>query len=263
MDDLLSRVFDHQGTFAVFVTLLLLILPEVGYRVGLRLYAAGDEARKSQLGALQGALLGMLGLLLGFTFSMAVERYDQRRQLVVIEANAIGTAWLRAGLLPGEHPQPVKDLLRDYVDVRLRAPQALRDPALLNEGLRRSAEIQATLWRHAEASAKEEPNDITATFIESMNSVIDTHAERLAASRRRIPTGVWLILVLVAAVGCWTSAYASGSQGVRSGFTSALLPLLIAVLILLIFDLTNERHGIIGVSQQPLIDLQSAIRREP
>jgi hypothetical protein len=212
------------------------------------------------VGVIQGALLGILGLLLGFTFSMAIERYDQRRELVVNEANAIGTAWLRAGLLPGEHPQPTRDLLRDYVDVRLRVPAALRDPALLTEGLRRSAEIQAALWQHAEASAKEEPNDITATFIEAMNAVIDIDAERLAASRNRIPAGVWLILVLVAAVGCGTSAYAAGSQGVRSAFSSVLLPLLITAVILLIFDLTNERHGIIGVSQQPLTDVRNAIQ---
>ena len=127
-------------------------------------------------------------------------------------------------------------------------------------GLRRRAEIESMLWRHAEAGAKEAPNDITTTFLETLNDMIDTDAARVAESRNRIPPGVWLILVFVAAVGCWTAAYGAGADGVRSLLTSVLLPLLVIVVMLLIFDLNNERHGAISVSQQPLIDLQNSIR---
>jgi hypothetical protein len=204
-------------------------------------------------------VLGILGLLLGFTFSMAIERYDGRRALVIDEANAIRTTWLRAGLLPEAHRKEVKDLLRDYLGIRLNSRAALRDPAKMTEGLRRSAEIQSTLWRHAEASAVEEPNDITATFFDPLNDLIDVDTERLAASRNRIPAGVWIILGLVAVVGCVMSSYAAGFSGVRSPFTNVVLPLLLSGVMLLIFDLTNERHGFIDVSLQPLIDLQRLI----
>ena len=112
---------------------------------------------QSQIGVIQGAVLGILGLLLGFTFSMAVERYDRRRDLVLQEANAIEITWLRASLLPDSHRQVVRDLLRDYVDIRLRYAVALREPVVLAEGLRRSAEIHATLWQHAEAAASGRP----------------------------------------------------------------------------------------------------------
>jgi len=260
MADVLLRAFDHEWVLALAVSVILLAVAEAGCRSGRRLFEARDEARRSQIGVVQAAMLGMLGLLLGFTFSMAAERYDTRRGLVVQEANTIGTTWLRASLLPEPHPGAVKDLLREYVDVRIRAREALSDPARLSEGLRRSSEIQSTLWQHAEAAAREAPNDITSTFVTTLNDVIDTDAERVAAMRNRIPVVVWLILVVVAAAGCWTSAYAAGANGVRTALTSVFLPALITVVILLIADLTSERRGIIHVSQQPLIDLQNAIR---
>jgi hypothetical protein len=262
MDNLLARVFGHQGAHAFVVTVLLLLLAEIGYRLGRRLLAGRDDPRRGQIGVIQGAALGMLGLLLGFTFSMAVERYNHRRELVLQEANDIWTTWLRASLLPDSHPHAVREVLRDYVDLRLRAHEALRDPAVMTKGLERSALIQSTLWQHAEASAREAPNDITATFVEAVNDLIDTGKERLSEGRHRIPAGVWIILLVVAGVGCYTSGYGSGSEGVRSGFTGALLPLLLSMVIMLIFDLTNERHGIIVTTQQPLIDLQNSIRSE-
>ena len=143
------------------------------------------------------------------------------------------------------------------------ARAALNNPTIVAEGVRQSSDIHAQLWQHAEASAREAPNDITATFIGTLNDVIDVHAERVAALRSRIPPTVWLLLGLMAAMGCGASAYAAGAHGVRMILTSVALPLLISVVILLIADLTNERQGIISVSQQPLIDLQTSLRSEP
>lgn len=256
MDDLAARAFADQWTLFVLVTALLLVLAEVGYRLGRGLHAARDEPRRSQIGVVQGAVLGMMGLLLGFTFSMAVTRYDTRRDLVLKEANAVGTTWLRASLLSEEHRGPVRNLLREYVDVRLRTQAEARDPQRLAEGLRRSAAIQSSLWQHAEAAVTRAPIPITGLFVTTLNEMIDADAERIAAGRNQIPGGVWLLLVVVAGFACYTGAYAAGAHGVRTAFTSALVPLLIAVVILLIFDLTHERQGVIGVSQQPLIDLQ-------
>ena len=252
-----------QGSWPSPCLGLLLLVAYIGYRLGLRLHAAADQAREYQIGAVQAAVLGMLGLLLGFTFSMGVERYDRRRELVLQDANTIGTTWLRASLLPEGYRQAVRDLLREYVDLRIRAQQEARDPGRLAEDLRRSAEIKTKLWAQAEAAAREAPNDITATFIDTLNEMIDTDAERLGAWRNRIPSGVWVILMVVAGVGCWTTAYAAGADGVRSPLTNVMLPLLITVVILLIFDLTHERGGMVDVSQQPLLDLQNSIRSAP
>ena len=259
--ELLFRILDHQGALAVVMTALLLVSSEVAYRRGLRLHKAGDELRRGQIASAQAAVIGMLGLLVGFTFSMAVDRYDTRRRLVVEEANTIGTTWLRAGLLSGTHRDAVRHLLREYVDIRIGPRNGQRNPQQVAEALRRSEEIQSTLWRHAEAAAREAPTDITATFIETLNAMIDTGARRVAATRSRIPPGVWLILMVVAAIGCCMSGFAAGVSGVRAPLKIVLLPLLLSLVTLLIFDLTSERKGVIRVSRQPLLDLQESIRR--
>lgn len=250
----------NQWIFAGFVTVVLLAISEAGYRIGLRLFSAHDEARRSQIGGVQGAMLGLLGLLLGFTFSMGVSRYELRRDLVLKEANAIGTTWLRAGLLPEAQRGPVKELLRRYVDVRVRTQARGSDMAQVAEGLRQSAEIESEIWRHAEAAAKEAPTPITATFIVTLNEMIDTDAERITAHRNTIPAGVWYMLLVVAASGCLTSAYGSGAQGARSAFTSLFLPLLISVVIVLIFDMMNTHQGVVSIDQQPMLDLQRSMQ---
>ena len=255
-------MFLEELLVALIVTIFLLVVAEVGYRLGRASSGAGDKARRDQIGAITPFMLGLLSLLLGFSFSMAVERYNVRRDLVVKEANAIGTTWLRAGLLPEPRRREVKRLLQRFVDVRLRTYAAADDSIQVAEGLRLCGEIESQVWRHAEDSAKDAPNVITVAFITTLNHLIDTDAERIAAARNQVPAGVWMILVVVAAVGCWTSAYAAGCAQVRSAFTSVLLPLIISMVMLLIFDLTHERRGTIGISQQPLIDLQGLFRSE-
>jgi hypothetical protein len=260
VDDILARLFSSELAVFLVVLALMLAFAEIGFRLGLRLHVKKDEARKGQIGAIQGAVLGLLGLLLGFTFAMAVERYETRRGLVVQEANALGTTHLRASLLPDAHQAPVKDLLRRYVDLRLKYWPLVDDPAKFDEGKRLVGDIQAQLWKHATEAAKEAPNDITATFIESLNETIDTDAKRVAAMRAGIPTGVWLLLIMVAASGLVTTSYGAGAEGARSKLGSVFLPLLIAVVIVLIFDISHPRLGLIQIGQQPLEDLQQFIQ---
>jgi len=260
---MLDIIFNNQWTLLFVVIALLLAAAEVGYRIGLHLYKTKDEARRSQIGGVRGAALGLLGLLLGFTFAMAVGRYETRRDLVLKEANAVGTTWLRAGLLPEAHRAPVKDLLRRYVEVRLNTHTVGDDHAKVVEGLRHSTELQNELWQHAEAAATESASPLTVTYITALNEVIDTDAARIAAAQNEIPTGVWMLLTLVATFGCFTGGYGSGAQGARSIFTNLFLPALITVVILLIFDLTHSHQGFIGISQQPMIDLLNSIQPKP
>ncbi len=99
-------------------------------------------------------------------------------------------------------------------------------------------------------------------FISALNDMIDTDAERISASRNHIPDTVWLLVVLVASFGCYTSAYGSGAQGARSNFTSFFLPLLITVVIGLVFDIDHALQGVIGVSQQPMLDLKASVSEQ-
>jgi hypothetical protein len=260
IDDILTRIFGNQLVVFVLVIFLMLAFAEIGFRLGLRLHEANDVARKGQIGGIQAAVLGLLGLLLGFSFAMAVERFDTRRGLVVHEANAIGTTHLRASLLPEAHEAPVKELLQRYVDVRLKYWPLVDDPAKFAEGTRLIGDMQAELWKHADEAAKEAPNDITATFIEALNETFDNDAKRIAAMRAGIPGGVWLLLVIIAAFGCATTSYAAGAEGARSKLGSVFLPLLITVVIVLIFDISHSRVGLIQIGQQPLVDLQQSIQ---
>jgi len=260
MDDFLSYIFRNQWIVFILPALLLMGIAELGFRFGLRLYTSQDEARKAQIGGIQGAVLGLLALLLGFTFAMAVNRYESRRELVVKQANAIGTTFLRAALLPEAHGAPVEDLLRRYVALLLKYQPLSKDLAKLAEGLRLLEDIRAELWAQAVAASKASPTPMVATFITTLNETIDTEAERVAAMRNRVPDSIWLLLLIVASLGCLTSNYSAGAQGARFPFSSLLLPLLIAVVLTLISDIASPHQGFITVSQQPLVDLQQAIQ---
>ena len=135
--------------------------------------------------------------------------------------------------------------MRRYVDVRLEFRKHFNDPAKLAEGLRASAELENAIWAHAEAAARESPTPTVVSFISAVNDMIDTDADRVAAGRNHIPGAVWLLVVLVAAFGCFTSAYGSGAQGARSNFTSFFLPLLLTIVIGLIFDVDHALQGMV------------------
>lgn len=260
--DLLPELVPSTWLAFSLPLVLMLLFAETGFRLGLRVHRGGAQHRDT-LGGIQGAILGLLGLLLGFTFALAAGRYDLRRELVVKEANAIGTTYLRAALLPASHVQPVEDLLRRYVDVRLEYYPKIVEPAAFAEGMATSAAIQQELWRHATEASREASTAITATFVSALNDTIDVEAERVAAGRARVPSAVWGLLLIVAAFGCLTTSYVSGEEGGRSAFSSLVLPALVAIVLLLIYDIANPHQGFIGISQQPLVDLQRSIATPP
>lgn len=259
MDEILSSIFHNQWMVIGVVGLLMLVLTEIGFRAGLKLWIAKDEARKGQIGGIQGAVLGLLALLLGFTFSMAVARYENRRDLVLQEANSIGTTFLRASLLPDIRKIAVEEMLRRYVDVRLGFYNAGTDIKKIIEAENETAALQREMWAHAIAAAKEAPTPITATFIHTLNDTIDLDASSLAALRAKVPSAVWLLVLVVAGIGCCSCGYGAGASGSRSSFSNAMLPLLIAVVITLIADLDRPRQGLVGISQQPLLDLKASL----
>ena len=259
MDEVFVFVFKSQWLVILITGLLLLTLAEFGYRAGLRLFAAKDEPRKSQIGGIQGAILGMLALLLGFTFSMAVTRYEVRRDLVLQEANSIGTTYLRAALLPDARRIAVENLLRQYVDARLDFYGAGMSPAKLAAAESHTSKLQHELWMQTVAASREAPNPITATFITALNDTIDLDESCMNAFRARVPGSVWLLLLVVAGAGCCASGYGAGASGARTGFSIIMLPLLIAVVITIIADFDQPRHGLISVSQQPMLDLKAGL----
>jgi hypothetical protein len=260
LDDLLAGVFLSQWIVAAIVSALLLAVTEIGFVFGRRLHRAGDDGRKGQIGGIQGAILGLLALLLGFTFAMSVGRYETRRDLVLQEANSIGTTFLRASFLPDQHRQAVEELLRKYVDARLRFYDVGADKSGIGNAEQTTAAIQRDLWAHTVAASKSAPTPLTVAFVSSLNETIDLDAKRLAATRNHVPGAVWMLLVVVASCGCCATGYAAGCSGKRTGFGNLLLPLLIAVVIFIIADLDRPRAGLIRINQQPLVDLRTSLK---
>ena len=179
------------GVFLVTVAIILLAI-EGGFRLGTYRRRRSEGEDKPPVGEMVAATLALLAFILAFTFGLAGSWFDGRRRLVVDEANAIGTTYLRAGMLPEPHRSDVRDLLREYVDVRLEAVQ----PGKLGESVRRSEGLHARLWAEATAVAEKQPSSVVVgLFIWSLNEVIDLHAKRIALGpRTRLPGTIWATL---------------------------------------------------------------------
>ena len=244
----------------VLIAFFLLSLAEIGYRLGMWLHvrSAVIEARARQFATVQEAVLILVSLMLGFTFAMALERYNTRRELVIKEANAIGTTFLRASMLPEGHTAPVRDALKRYVELKLRGESMYGgDAEAIAAGSPAIFQVQSELWRHATESAKVQQNAITQTFIETLNAVIDVDEERLEEGRVNVPGGVWAMLVIVAGFGCMVTGFRAGAEGVRTALANILVPALVTIVIVIILDVAHPLHGTISISQQPLRDVQS------
>jgi hypothetical protein len=262
IEQILNRIFFNQWSVLIIVSALLLLLAEIGYRFGRVSRRRNPEVAEGHGGAIQGAVLGLLGLLLGFTFAMAVGRYDARRTLVTEEANSIGTTWLRADFLPPAQGTEVRKLLLRYTELRLEGYKyALGSPemAVVRSEI---AGILQSLWSLGHSGATAQPSPLTAGFITSLNETIDLDATRLAATRNHVPGAVWLLLLVVAGCGAWASGFVSGSGGLRSVFSQWIFPLLIGVVVTLISDIDRPRMGMIGISQEPMIELLESLKSE-
>jgi hypothetical protein len=262
MDSFIEEHYSSGWSIAFTLISVLVVSAEVGFQQGLRLYRLADKSDdqgRGLAGALQGSILGLLALLLGFSFAMAVDRYNKRLELVVKEANAIGTTYLRADFLPGDHGVAVKALLREYVDARLWFYTAGQDLNELTQAERLTFEIQRTLWDQTKSSGSISNSPLLASFVASLNETIDTDALRMAAFRNHVPDAVWFLLLIVAISGSGVTGYAAGTSGHRLFLSQILLPLLIAIVIIILFDLDSPRRGWVNISQQSLMDLKKSM----
>jgi hypothetical protein len=238
----------------------LVLFTELGFHLGRRAGRITSEKARIQIGAIQGAILGLLALLLGFTFAMAMTRYEARRQLVVDEANAIGTTFLLAQLLPEPQRQEIADLVRRYVQVRLDFYAADNDEKKLEAANIATTKLQTQLWSIAAALGAKEPQAVTVgLLLQSLNTVIDLHNQRLNALENHVPEIILLLLYFVALVATGLIGYGCGLGGVRNFFVTVVSSILIAAVILVIFDLDRPRHGLIQVSQQRMLELRDSL----
>jgi hypothetical protein len=254
-----GNIFYQSNPLLICLALMgvLLLAVEIGFWVKKAGMKGGpDSIEKGDIAFIIGGVMTLLALLLGFTYSMSAGRFEQRRQLVIEEADAIGTTYLRAKTLPEPRSSEIQELLRQYTALRVeitstRAP----GPEKIREWDNRTKQLHGLLWSPEAALARESPNPIISIFLVTMNEMIDLHTKRLAAFRNRVPFSIYLVLFIVSTILLWLVGHYFGSQRKRVRILTTLLALLVASVMWLILDLDQPARGAIKASQQSLIEL--------
>lgn len=229
---------------------------EGGYRLGRWRHARTAEEKEAPVGAMVGTILGLLAFMLAFTFGLAATRFEARRQTILDEANAIGTAYLRTRLLPEPQRATSARLLREYVDVRIRAIEEGR----VAEAVARSEELHESLWAEAVAAAEKQHGPITALYLQSLNETIDLHATRVQVGiRSRVPVTILGGLFALSLLGMGAVGYQSGLSATRRSPAMSGLVLAFSGVLFLIVDLDRSREGLLQVGQQAMIDVQRSM----
>jgi hypothetical protein len=240
---------------------LFVVLPascQVGYWLGRRSRVRRDDIEKTRAGGWQAALLALAGLLVGFTFSMAQGRYEDRKQIVIKEANAIGTTYLRSQLLDAAPGEELRALLRHYVDVRLAFGGSGANVELTERLMRESSGLGDLIWARVVAAGRADRSAAMATLINTTNEMLDASEERGAAIANPLPLTVFVVLFLATAVAMASTGFVCALEDRRSVLGMIVMPLLLATVVGLIFDLAHPRIGIVKVRDPILTRLKQS-----
>lgn len=216
-----------------------------------------EQSAQEDLGRLLTAALTLLGLIIGFSFSMAMSEYDQRINAEAGEANAIGTEYARAGLLPAGNPGQVRRLLADYLDQRILFYRA--DNGRLANISASSDRLEKDLWSAVQSVAATNPTPVIALAVVGLNAVLDSEGITSAAWSRRIPMAGWALLEVISAFANFLFGYITHSSRRRSA-RFWILPLLVSLSLLFIADMDSPRDGFIRLVPRNLLSLSSSMR---
>jgi len=241
----------------------MLTLLEAGRRIGVKHSAHDAEKARAGLGAVDGSIFGMLGLLIAFTFSGAASRFEQRRYLVVEEANNIGTAYLRLDLLPTSTQAALRELFRQYVDSRLATYRKLPDIPAAMEELAKSSELQREIWKQCvEAARDPRAQQATMLLLPALNNMFDITTTRTEAARTHPPEIVYIMLSVLALVSSLLAGYGMAGGKQRSWIHIASFASIVALTIYVILDLEYPRVGLIRLDRfdQVLVELREGMK---
>lgn len=247
-------VLSHPLAVFLFSTALLWIAALLGNFLRERTHPL-DEADRSDFNTVLTAALTLLGLIIGFSFSMAISRYDQRKNYEEAEANAIGTEFLRVDFLPPNDAARARDLLKKYLALRIQNYDA-RTRTELDPINRETSQVQNDLWSVIRGPASAQPNALLMLAAAGMNDVLNSQGYTQAAYWNRIPPAAWLLMFLISIACNLLIGYSAHHK--RSGIF-LILPLTVAISFFLIADIDSPRGGIIRVRPQNLLSLQQSL----
>lgn len=238
----------------VITVALVMLATEIGFRIGMWVQTRSSEKGERRMtSTVVGGMLGLVAFLMAFSIGIVINQHGERKAMVVTEANAVGTAWLRAGFLDEADTTAARDLLREYVEIRLAAAaDATQIPAVTT----RSEEIHSALWAIMEDNVKRgNDTDIMAIVAESMNDVIDVHALRVTAVNLRLPRALGILLFAATLLSFLLVGVASSVDKKRDTAAMFLFALAFVAVLIVIADLDRPQGGIINVSQAAMEDL--------
>lgn len=244
----------HSITITAVLFLSIIVFNEISFRLGFFVQSHTGNEIKALTGSIQGSVLGLLALLLGFTFSMSIQRYDHRSIAVIEEANAIETALLRIELLPNEYKLEARKLFKDYIDLRVSIGEfdltRKDERKIYNEKINF---IQKELWSLAVLATNDDPRPVTTgAFVQSLNDVIDIQGKRNAFLQMHIPEAVLFLLFIVFMASAGIMGYSAGLSGKRMIIPIILTSFLISLIVFIIIDLDRPRRGIIKIKQEAM-----------
>jgi len=254
----LSRLLNQPVVVFLFSLVALWIAVQVGGFVSRKLRPVEDDER-DDLGLVVNSSLTLLALIIGFIFSMAVSRYDQRKNYEEEEANAIGTEYVRADLLPADVAAKVRPLLIQYLDQRMLF-YTVRDRQRLALIDNETAKLETQMWAVIQDAGKAQPTPVTALAVSGMNDVLNRQGYTQALWWNRIPVGAWILLLTLAICCCLLTGYGARKRGILQ-FT--VLPFLVSMAFFLIADIDSPRRGVIRVHPQNLISLSQSLHAQP
>lgn len=237
--------------------LVLLVALEGGYRMGIRKYRASEDAEKAvRSDVTLGSMLALLGLMLAFTYAFSLSRADMRKQAIVTEANAIGTAFLRADLSVEPGRSELRERLLEYARTRVVTAEMVRNRAQLQQVIARSLKAQAKLWPATKLALQEEmPAPFKASLVQAINEVLDAHTKRLAVVYDRLPGFVLVLLVAIAAASIAVAGHNTGLTGRINRWRMNAFVVVLAALMMVIIDFDTPLRGFIRVSHDSLVSL--------
>lgn len=243
--------------FIVMIALAILAI-EFGFRLGRSKRKSVRENQTTPIATVVGAVLAMMAFVIALTFGSANNRFDARKTALIEDVTAINTAYLRANLIPEPQRTTVRNLLRDYVQARVGIVYAYGQPDTLQLVQQRAKTLQELMWSHVETLSQEQgENRVNVLFIRALNEVFNLHTKRVVLGvYNRIPTAMWLTLIMASSVAMLAVGFQFGIGGSRRIHTAKLaLAVTFALVMVLAFDLDRAGEGLIAVNQQPMIDL--------